>query len=72
MSYSLLINNSHIYIYIEREREREREREIHTCCGGYPMMYNIIYSNTLCLLCIRMINLEFQVSHYLISRVFHK
>ena len=66
MSYSLFINNSHIYIYIYIYRQ------IHTCCGGYLMMYNISYSNTLHILCIRIINLEFQVSHYLISRVFHK
>ena len=72
MGYSLLINNSHIYIYIYIEREREREREIHTCCGGYLIMYNIFYSNTLHLLCIRIIKLEFQVSYYLIRRVFHK
>ena len=70
MSFYLLINNSHIYIYIYRERERERE--IHTCCGGCLMMYNIFYSNTLHRLCISIINLEFKVSHYLISRVFHK
>ena len=47
-------------------------RQIHTCCGSYLMMYNIFYSNTLRILCIRIINLEFQVSYYLISRVFHK
>ena len=35
-------------------------------------MYNIFYSNTLQRLCIKIINLEFKVSHYLISRVFHK
>ena len=35
-------------------------------------MYNIFYSNTLHRLCISIINLEFKVSHYLISRVFHK
>ena len=37
-------------------------RQIHTCCGGYLMMYNISYSNTLHILCIRIINLEYFIN----------
>ena len=71
MSFYLLINNSHIYIYIYIERERERERNTHMLWWLPNDVQYILFKHTTYIM-FRIINLEFQVSHYLISRVFHK